>query len=348
MDVGFVILKLEDDEAEYYDHLEFTRERESFKRITFEEGTYALVPLTSGALMQKTMQASGTEIPPKITFNDTQWPHPYFSSTINDIFRKLDLAVNGLLSAEELNQFGRIVKEPVFMGIKQEEFATPIFEKVSCNKEGVSLLGFKQLLFRNFNDAQIQEIFAQLGYDKALNSLKSRAFMLSFQAENEITVDINDILDSDFYKTAWAHLLNHIKDEEGLTEQSTEEDDYTLFAYPHDNAYTSSYLFDNTSDSHLKVSLDLSDSESCLFIPNDGTIEKIVAPGDSVYLGSLAWDPDALGYSYTYNIDYQEVDVDEEEEYESEESGGDDEEEDDEENEDNNSDSSGEDGDDSY
>mmetsp|Transcript_13214 Transcript_13214/g.13163 ORF Transcript_13214/g.13163 Transcript_13214/m.13163 type:complete len:190 (+) Transcript_13214:1676-2245(+) len=189
--------------------------------------------------MQKTLNASSAPIPPKIEFEDTAIPHPYFSSTLNDIFRKLDLAVNGLLSADELNQFGRIIQEPLFMDIKQEDFATQTFENVSCNHEGVSLLGFKQLLFRNFNDHEITGILHKLGYDEALNSIKSRVFMLSFQAdENPITIDIHDILDSKFHKTAWEHLLNHLKEEEGLGDQGYEDDDYSSLVYIHPQAYS--------------------------------------------------------------------------------------------------------------
>lgn len=135
MDAGFVVLKIEGDdgeeESEFYDYCEFTREREYFKKFTFEEGKYAVVPLTSGACIQKTLEASSQAINPKFEFEDTVWPHPYFSSTINDIFRKLDLAVNGLLSADELNQFGKIIEEPVFMDIKQGDFAEKTFEDVS-------------------------------------------------------------------------------------------------------------------------------------------------------------------------------------------------------------------------
>jgi len=345
MDVGFVILKFDEDEeeTEFYDYCEFTREREYFKTFSFEEGKYAVVPLTSGALMQKSLEASSEPIPPKIELDDTVWPHPYFSSTINDIFRKLDLAVNGLLSAEELNQFGRIIQEPLFMDIKQSEFATKTFEDVSCSDEGVSLLGFKQLLFRNFSDAEITGILEKLGYDRALNSTKSRGFMLSFQATEPLTVDIEDILDSDFYKTAWEKLLNHIKDEEDLGEQSTKEDDYTLFAYPHPQSYTCSYLFENNSDNYLEVTLDLSESESCLFLPSSGEIIRVVAPGESAYLSSLACDPDAYSFNFSYNLDTKEVDGDEEEEH-SEEDEGDDEDEE----EDDNEESSGEDGYSSY
>jgi cytochrome b involved in lipid metabolism len=107
------------------------------------------------------------------------------------------------------------------------------------------------------------DILEKLGYDQALNSIKSRAFMISFQVDDvPLTVDIHDILDGDYHKTAWEYLLNHVKEEEGMNDQCTEEDDYTLFTYPHPKSYTSSYLFENNSQDHLQVALDMSKSET--------------------------------------------------------------------------------------
>ena len=55
-------------------------------------------------------------------------------------------------------------------------------DDISCNKDGVSLLRFKQLLFRKFDMKEIKEIMTKMGYDNALNSIKSRVFMMNFQA----------------------------------------------------------------------------------------------------------------------------------------------------------------------
>jgi calpain-15 len=322
LDTGCVILKLEDEddtEGDFFDYLEFTREREHFKTISFEAGTYALVPMTSGAMMQKTMNGKTEPINPKFKFEDTVWPHPYFSSALTDIFRKIDLAVNGLLSAEELNQFGKIVNEPLFMDIKRADFTSQTFKDVSCNEEGVSLLGFKQLLFRNFSNYEISAILEKLGYDEALNSTKSRAFMISLQATEPISVDIKDILTTDFHRTAWIKLLNSIYEEEGPGDFSTVQDDYTLFSYTHPASYTSSYLVLNNSESHLKVTLDLTSSDSCLFVPTTGVITKIVPPESSAYMGTMACDPDAYSYSFSYDVDAEEVEVEEPEEDEPEE-----------------------------
>lgn len=307
MDIGFVILKVDEDEdtVEFHDYCNFSREREIFKRLTLEEGKYAVVPLTSGAMMQRTLKASTERVPAKFTFEDTVWPHPYFSSTINDIFRKIDLAVNGILSAQELNQFGRIINERLFLDIKQSDFTTEAFKEISCNKEGVTLLGFKQLLFRNFDDDEIRTILNKLGYDEALNSTKSRAFMISFQAAEPLEIKIKDILESNYHTTAWEQLLGHLFEEEGPGDLSTENDDYTLYAFKHPDSYSVSYACINLIDDPLKVTLDMTKSTSVLSLPSSGIIEAVVPPNTLKYIGSMAVDPDATSYGYSYRCKAQ-------------------------------------------
>lgn len=263
MDTGFVVLRVEDDDeetAEVVEFREFTRDRETFKRMTLEEGSYVLVPLTTGGMIQRSLKASTEHVPAKFAFGDTAWPHPYFSSTINDIFRKLDLAVNGMLSVQELNQFGKIINEPLFTNIKQSDLTSSQFANISCNEQGLSLLGFKQFLFRNFNNEEIREILNKMGYDDALNSLKSRVFMVSFQAMDSMEVRIKDILSTKYFQTAWDKTLSHLKDLEeegdGLNEYCQDEEDYTLYCYPHPEAYACSYGFLNKTDDYLKVTVD--------------------------------------------------------------------------------------------
>ena len=198
MDVGFVILKKDEDEEEvhFIDYCALNREREVFKAFTLEEGSYVLVPITTGGCIQRTANSSSTPIPYKFDFEGTVYPHPYFASTMNDIFRKLDLAVNGILSAEELNQFGRIIGEKYFMNITKNDFTSESFKEISWNKEGVSCLGFKQLLFRTFSNAEIAKILEKLGYDAALNSTKSRVFMVSFQSSHQLMVELSTFFNS--------------------------------------------------------------------------------------------------------------------------------------------------------
>lgn len=82
----------------------------------------------------------------------------YYASTAMDIFRKIDLTANGILSAKELNQFGVITDNKKFKDIKQEDFKSAKFENISCTKEGITRYGFLQFLMSNFKKEEIDKL----------------------------------------------------------------------------------------------------------------------------------------------------------------------------------------------
>lgn len=275
MDAGFVVLKNEGDEDEpdfvFIDYCPLARERDITKEFSLEEGSYAVVPLTTGALLQRTLKASKTPVNYKyIHEHYEERPHPYFLSTINDIFRKTDLQVNGRLSARELNQLGKIIDSDYFKNIKDSDFTSSEFADISCDKEGVSLLGFKQLLFRKFQLQEIRDIMTKLGYDEALNSTKSRIFMMNFQANEdvgELEVSVNESITKNMHNLAWNKLHQHLIEEEGLGDLSTSKGNYDLFGYVHKQAYAVTFALVNKTEEDLKVKLDLTSSSNCLFSP---------------------------------------------------------------------------------
>lgn len=299
IDVGFVILKLGSklEDASLVDYCDFKKTRDVSKTIILKPGLYAFVPLTTGASMQKTNKASSEAIPPKFKFDDMVWPHPYFSSTINDVFRKIDLAANGVLSAQELNQFGRIVNEKFFKNIKTADFTSSAFEDVSCNKDGVSLLGFKQLLFRNFNNREIIEMLSKLGYDEALNSLKTRVFMVSFLSTEELVVRINDAVGTNYYNTAWEKLLKHKLETEKTAEVYEETDEYLLLACFYQSLNTHIYGLLNNTGSNLKFKADFSESQGCIIMPGGAISTRVAPPYATCYLGTTMAAPDSRQFS---------------------------------------------------
>lgn len=241
MDVGFIILKRDEDDdtiLDYYEHSEYSRDREIFKKFTLEEGSYAVVPITSGALLQKMNQSTKKEkasvntkkLTAKMVSEKWSEIRHYFASTIFDVFRKIDLCFNGLLSAKELNAFGEMIGgDKKFTTIKQKDFTSEKFKDISCTEEGLTKFGFVQFLFKNYQPDQIRSMLEKLGYDEELNSLKSRVFIVTFQSEEEITVKINDILEGNMYKTAINLFMNHLMDEgEAEIDESKNEDIHIL------------------------------------------------------------------------------------------------------------------------
>jgi calpain-15 len=211
LDTKYIVLKRnedDEDELEYYAHCEPSRDRENFKRIEFEAGSYVVVPFTSGALLQKlrTKEESKKEKKKINLLMDAAEKllesQLYYFSTILDVFRKIDLTANGILSAKELNQFGHIVDSKKLKNLKQSDFKSSDFEKISCTKEGLTRYGFWQFITTNMKKKEMLDMLKKLGYDLELRSLKSRVFVITFHSSESISVKIKDILDGNMHLTA--------------------------------------------------------------------------------------------------------------------------------------------------
>lgn len=252
LDTNIVILKRDEDdpdELEYYDCSDFQKDREQFKSFRFDAGSYVVVPITSGALLQKIetskVKKGVTEVDYKnlqikdIVENSVQI-RQYYCNTIYDVFRKIDLAINGILSAKELNQFGRIVGDNKLRSIRQSDFKSEKFKDMSCTAEGLTKFGFVQYLFKNYKPDDIANMLRKLGYDEKLNSLKSRVFVITFQSDEPLRVTINDILEGNMYKTAMNLYLNFLKEEERV-EIDDNHDELEIIKY-YDSA-AKVYLF---------------------------------------------------------------------------------------------------------
>lgn len=132
LDISLALFRLDPDNGlEVFKVSEFVIDREVQESYFLEAGKYFLVPVTTGALLQKPRSAKNDEIKYRVEVGDMTMPHPYYLSTLNDIYRKIDLSLNGILSADELNQFGRIIKEKKFTDIKQKDFTSKDYKTLS-------------------------------------------------------------------------------------------------------------------------------------------------------------------------------------------------------------------------
>ena len=77
--------------------------------VTLSAGHYIVIPRTWGATISKPNNNPKGPIEYKVEYHGNEKLHPELRTTIDDIFRRVDLQMNGALSAEELNQLGNIV-----------------------------------------------------------------------------------------------------------------------------------------------------------------------------------------------------------------------------------------------
>ena len=315
LDVSIALLKLDpNDSLDVYSFSDFVVERELQMSYNLNAGKYILVPLSTGALLQQPFNASRESIEFKVKFDNILMPHPYFLSTLNDIYRKVDLSLNEILSAEELNQFGRIIGEKAFIDIKQKDFTSEKFKNLSCGKEGLTNLGFKQFLFRNFEADKIPKILEKLGYDKGLYSNKSRVFVVSIQSEQQLTVKIEDSLLGEMHKRVMDMFMHHVLDHNVPAESRESTSRYCFFQYYHSKWYGSSFGIANLTSSYLKVNLDMTESESWYYSPKSGVSNVIVKPNSLCYLGSWISDPEIQEVNIMRSYDVEDYEPEEGEE----------------------------------
>lgn len=83
------------------------KKRESnSNKMTLDEGSYVVVPITSGALLQKIQitnvkkglnRVNTKTVQIQDIFKHESAARHYYCNTVYDVFRKIDLAINGIL-----------------------------------------------------------------------------------------------------------------------------------------------------------------------------------------------------------------------------------------------------------
>ena len=139
LDISLVVLKRSSDgtfSIEAIADNETVRDLEA--EFTLEQGYYVVVPLTTGGFL-KAPNIPSSPVKLKVDIEGTQIINPQASSAINDLFSKIDMQMDGILTERELNQFGKIVNDPYFSSLTQESFSSEEFKNVSCNENGVSI-----------------------------------------------------------------------------------------------------------------------------------------------------------------------------------------------------------------
>jgi len=131
LDLSYVILKRSDEGdlsvAGIADH-ENDRDLEAV--FNLDEGHYIVIPRTTGGLLKK-FENDDLPAPIRINMGGKRMFNPKIYSTLNDIFRKIDLQLDGILTSKELNAFGDIVDEPFFQNLTQDSFSSREFENIS-------------------------------------------------------------------------------------------------------------------------------------------------------------------------------------------------------------------------
>jgi len=180
LDLHIIILKRNNNGSITLVHeSESDLDREVYTSVTLKPGHYIVIPRTSGGSLNAVESDSSSHYSYHVPYGNGERLHTYMNSIFGDIFSKMDLQLNGQLSAQELNQFGEIIDDDELKSIKMADFFSEKFWNFSCDENGFTKYGFIQYLSQ-FSDDRIHNMLTKLGYNEDLYSTKSRVFTLSF------------------------------------------------------------------------------------------------------------------------------------------------------------------------
>lgn len=284
LDATYIILKKNDDgHLSVAGMAEMYTSRDVEGAFNLEAGQYIVVPYTTGALLRK----SSDNIPPvplKVDLKGKKVWNSMLQSTFNDVFRKIDLQLDGVLTARELNLFGKIVNDPIFANITEETFSSPEFHKISHVPDGLTRFGFYQVVY-NHSEEKVRRILDTLGYDKSLQSTKSRVFILTFHSTENIKVKIGNAATSDLNQKATTLMMAEYLDKKGAN-RAREDNNVIVYRRYHEKSYANSYAAVNKTDKEVEVTFDMTSSEGCVYTPLSGKSTIILPPRGLKFIGA--------------------------------------------------------------
>lgn len=278
-----------------------TTDRDLDFTVTLKPGHYIAVPRTCGATLSR------PNVNPQPEFNLTyisssgkEKIHPFVQSTMDDIFRRIDLQSNGQLSIEELHQFGELTDNDQFRNIDTDTLTSEEFKNISCNEDGITRFGMIQLM-RNYSSDQIRDTFTKLGYDESLHSTKSKPFIISFQTKSDLRVRIGNSLSTDLNERARDLMMSYYLDTEGAT-GAIKTSEIVVFRHYFSNSYSVAFAAINKTNDEMEINFKMNKSKNMIFSPSKGTVRSIIPPQGLVYLSTAILDPGQNSFSYNYSF----------------------------------------------
>jgi len=93
--MGIVVLKMDKEQGtQIQNYKEYMIQRDVELELILEPGSYIIVPRTSGCTLRRPENAEAESL--KLMDQSGKF-HPYFSSAIDDLFKKFDLVVSNTI-----------------------------------------------------------------------------------------------------------------------------------------------------------------------------------------------------------------------------------------------------------
>jgi len=269
LDISYIILKKNSNgNLSFAGMADLVTERDAQNAFSLDPGEYIVVPYTTGALLKTFPYNSDPVVLAQTDERGERVWHSRMVSTLSDIFRKIDLQLDGLLKARELRLFGKIIEDEFLMNLTEDSFDGPEFQDIAHAPNGLRWYGFYQFM-SSYPIDKVQKMFRKLGYDDSLQSFKSRVFVVTFHSSEEIKVKVGNAVLSDINEKA-ANIMMGDYLKRGGSNQAKEDENAVVFRKYYPKAYANSFAAINKTGNKIKVTIDLTSSEGCEYAPVRG------------------------------------------------------------------------------
>ena len=277
LDISLTILKQDDDrnkEINLIKTLDFTLSSSIQAKIKLKPGNFIIFPRTSGCFFGKTKLNSNYSQTILYDKNDNKLSAP-FINVIKDIFKKFDILLNRYLGYKEFKGFWECIQDD--KTINEKYFNNNILCRYQSYSNGITEKGFIDFFKENYlsenGKEKVYNWLNKLGYDRDLNSLKSRCFMINFHTDAPIKVSVNGTLNTYHYNKIERLIL--------LSEGKKIKDkgDITLIQYKSLNSNIFSIGAINAGEKVYVVSIIVNKKKGFIFSDKRNRIEKLIEPG---------------------------------------------------------------------
>ena len=269
--------------------------------VTLGSGHYIVIPRTCGATLSRPNVDPKDAFDLQVESDGDMKLHPYVKSTVDDVFRKIDLQANRQLSPEELQAFGTIIENETIQAIDADTLASEDFQNISCDENGITRFGMIQMLTKTVDIDGLRDALTKLGYDESLYSTKSKPFMLSFHTTGSLRVRIGDAMQTDLNERARDLMMSYFLDTEGAT-GAIQTNEIIVFRHYFSGSYSVAFAAINKTDDELEINFKMDKSKNMIFSPSKGSVKSVLPAKSLVYLGSCILDPGQYSFSYNYSF----------------------------------------------
>jgi len=192
IDMNFVVLDRDDDgDLNLVDYVDYSVSKTTQKQIYLEAGNYIIVPGSLGGYLQRPKNIPDSISKPDYYVQNVpnfgKVIHPVYKSIIKDIFKKIDISMERIVEADELNLFGGIADLQVFKDIDDSDFgASGPLRTYASNDQGFTCYGFTDYITNKVSEEDFSKALTAFGYDEYGFSNKSRNFIISVHSETPV------------------------------------------------------------------------------------------------------------------------------------------------------------------